>query len=130
MKLPFARAAPACQRAERASTKRLNPYTKASPSMSRASARSDVEWASRQAQPRVEHARGDRNAQEVVDKGKEKVLADVAYRAFAQDAGLGDAPQIAFDEHYARAAHRDVGAGAHGDADICLRERRCIVHSV
>ena len=43
MNAPFVRAAPACHRTERTRTKRLKPYTNASPSMSSASASSAVE---------------------------------------------------------------------------------------
>ena len=38
--------------------------------------------------------------------------------------------QIALDERDGRALHGDVGAGAHGDADLGLRERRRIVDAV
>jgi len=38
--------------------------------------------------------------------------------------------QIALDERDGRALHGDVGAGAHGDTDLRLRERRRIVDAV
>ena len=46
-------------------------------------------------------------------------------RARARDAG-----EIAFDQRDAGALHRDIGAGAHGDADIGLGERRRVVDAV
>src|SRR3546814_20890482 len=41
-----------------------------------------------------------------------------------------DAGQVALDEGNAGALDRDVGAGAHGDADIGLRQSRRIIHAV
>ena len=41
-----------------------------------------------------------------------------------------DAAQVALDQRDAGALHRDVGAGAHRDADIGLRQRRRVVDAV
>ena len=41
-----------------------------------------------------------------------------------------DAAQVALDERDAGALHRDVGAGAHRDADVRLRQRRRVVDAV
>ena len=48
----------------------------------------------------------------------------------AEVARLGDAAQVAFHQRDAGALHGDVGAGAHGDADIGLRQRRGVVDAV
>ena len=48
----------------------------------------------------------------------------------AEPARADDAAQIALDERDAGALHRDVGARAHGDADVGLRERRRVVDAV
>jgi hypothetical protein len=39
-------------------------------------------------------------------------------------------PQVALDQRHAGALHRHVGAGAHRDADVRLRERRGVVDAV
>ena len=44
--------------------------------------------------------------------------------------GLGNAPEIALDESDPGALHGDVGAGAHGDADVSGGERGGIVDAV
>ena len=41
-----------------------------------------------------------------------------------------DAAQVALHQRDARALHRDVGAGAHRDADVRLRQRRRVVDAV
>jgi hypothetical protein len=41
-----------------------------------------------------------------------------------------DAAQVALDQRDLGAVHGDVGAGAHGDADIGLGQRRRIVDAV
>ena len=51
-------------------------------------------------------------------------------RRAAQPPGAHDAAQVAFDERDAGALHRDVGAGAHGDADIGRGQRGRIVDAV
>ena len=47
-----------------------------------------------------------------------------------QAARAHDAAQVALHERHAGALHRDVGAGAHRDADVRLRERRRVVDAV
>ena len=44
--------------------------------------------------------------------------------------GAHDPLQIAFDQSDGCAFHRDIGAGAHGDADLGLGERRRIIDAV
>ena len=41
-----------------------------------------------------------------------------------------DAGEVALDQRHAGALHRDVGAGAHRDADIGGGERRRVVDAV
>ena len=45
-------------------------------------------------------------------------------------AGAEDSAEVSFDQGDAAAFHGDVGAGAHGDADIGLRERGGVVDAV
>ena len=78
----------------------------------------------------IEHAGRDRHRQRVEDEGEEQVLADVAHRRAAEPAGADDAVQIALDQRDRGAFHRDVGAGAHRDADLRLRQRRRVVDAV
>ena len=72
----------------------------------------------------IEHARRDRHAERVVDEGEEQVLADVAHRRLATGARADDAGEVALQQGDAGAFDGDVGAGAHGDADIGGRKRR------
>ena len=83
-----------------------------------------------QAESRIEDARGDRDAGGVVDEGEEQVLPDVAHGRLRQAAGADDAAEIAFQQRDAGAFHRDIGAGAHGDADFGSRKRRGVVDAV
>ena len=46
------------------------------------------------------------------------------------DSLYGNTQKIALDQSDARAFHRDVGAGAHGNPDVRLRQRRRIVDAV
>ena len=50
--------------------------------------------------------------------------------ASAQTPRAHDAAQIALDQRHVGALHRHVGAGAHGDADVGLRQRRRVVDAV
>src|SRR5215207_1460722 len=68
--------------------------------------------------------------QRVVNEGEEQVLPYVAHDRLRQPSGAHDASQVAFEECHAGALHRDIGAGAHGDADIRGGERRCIVDAI
>ena len=67
---------------------------------------------------------------DVVDEREEQVLPDVAHRRAAQTARAHDAAQVALDQRDAGALHRHVGAGAHRDADVGLRQRRRVVDAV
>src|SRR6266480_6248875 len=68
-----------------------------------------------EAEKRVEHARGDRHAERVVDKGEEKILADIAHGGLAQPARPHDPSQVALHQCDTGALHRHVCAGAHCD---------------
>ena len=78
----------------------------------------------------IEHAGRDRHADGIVDQREEQVLADIAHRRPRQAPGAHDAVEIALDQRDAGAFDRDIGAGAHGDADIGLRQRGRVVHAV
>ena len=80
---------------------------------------------------RVEHAGGNRNSHGVVERTRKtrfwRMLRMVArLRVRARD----DAAQVAVEQRDARAFHGDVGARAHGDADVGLRQRGRVVHAV
>ena len=60
----------------------------------------------------IQRTRGDGNAQHVIDKGKEQILFDVAYRGSAQSPCTGNAPKVAFDQRDAGTFHGHVGARA------------------
>ena len=83
-----------------------------------------------QAEGRIEHAGRERHRERIEDKGEEQVLPDVAHGGAAEMPRAHDASQIAFDQGDAGAFHRDIGAGAHGDADLGLGERRRIIDAV
>ena len=86
--------------------------------------------AEQDAEEGVEDAGGDGDSEGVVDEGEEKILADVAHGGLAQLAGAEDSGEVSFDEGDAAAFHGDVGAGAHGDADVGLREGGGVVDAV
>ena len=86
--------------------------------------------AEQDAEERIEYAGGDGDSDGVVDEGEEKILADVAHGGLAELAGAQDSGEIAFDQRDAAAFHGNVGAGAHGDADVGLRERGSVVDAV
>ena len=66
----------------------------------------------------------------VVNEGEEQVLANVAHRRHGELARPHDALQVALQQRDAGALDGDVGAGAHGDADVGGGERRCVVDAV
>ncbi len=78
----------------------------------------------------IEHAGRDRHAGGVVDEGEEQVLADVAHGRRRQPARAHDAGEVALEQRDAGALDGDVGAGAHGDADIGRGQRRRVVDAV
>ena len=80
---------------------------------------------------RVEQAeRGDRDRDDVVAERPDEVLLDRRERGPAERDGLGDLRDVAVQERDVARLDRDVGAGAHRDADVGLRERRCVVDAV
>ena len=81
-------------------------------------------------EPGVEDAGRDRHARGVVDEREKQVLPDVRHRPLRQPARADDAGEVALHERDAGAFHRDVGAGAHRDADVGPRQRRGVVDAV
>src|SRR3546814_1994365 len=63
-------------------------------------------------------------------RSEEEVLPDIAHRGARQPPCPHDPAEIALDQGEAGALDRDIGAGAHGDPDIGLSERRRIVHAI
>ena len=86
--------------------------------------------AQQQAESRIEHAGGDRNAEHVVDEREERDSAGCCASSRGSSARARDARQVALDQRDAGALHRDVGAGAHRDADVGLGQRRRVVDAV
>src|SRR5207244_3815721 len=78
----------------------------------------------------IEHAGGDGDSRDVIDKCKEKILANVAHSSSAQLACPDDAAQVAFDQRHARAFYRHVRARAHRYAHVSLREGGRVVDSI
>src|SRR6185436_208002 len=66
----------------------------------------------------------------VEPEGEEEVLADVAHYGPAEMACANDTAQVALDQRDGRALHRDIGASAHGNADISCSEGRRIVNAI
>ena len=57
----------------------------------------------------VEHSRGDRNADDVVDECEQQVLLDVAHSVDGQVAGLDQGCEVAAEEGHVCALDGDVG---------------------
>ena len=83
----------------------------------------------RQPQP-DEHARCQRNADDVIDEGPEQVLMDVAQRRAAEPDGGRNVQKRTFHQHHIRRVDGDVGARADGNAGIGGGEGGCIVDAV
>jgi hypothetical protein len=58
---------------------------------------------------------------------RKKILFEVAHGGTAQQSVPDNTPEVALDQGNPRAFHGDIGAGAHGDTDVGLRQSRCIV---
>src|SRR5581483_11907349 len=82
------------------------------------------------AEKRVEDAGGEGNAEEVIDEGEEEILANVGHGATAQEDSAGQAAQIALHEGDAGRFDGDVGAGAHGNADVSCGQGGGVVDAV
>ena len=78
----------------------------------------------------IQHARGNRNADQIVDEGEEQVLPNVAHGGSAEHDRPDDAAEIAFHQRDAGARDRHLGAGAHRDADIGRGQRGGVIHAV
>ena len=76
------------------------------------------------------HAHGYRDAERVVAEGADQILAHVAHRRSADLDRRHNAHQAALDQRDVACLDGDVGAGADGESDIGLRQRRCIVDAV
>ena len=79
---------------------------------------------------RVKHAGGNRNADDVVSECPAEILSDIAHRGIGQIDGPDDAAQVAAHQRHVCRLHRHVGAGADGDAEIGLCQRRGVVDAV
>src|ERR1022692_3703445 len=86
--------------------------------------------AEQQTEKWIENSGRNGNADRVVGECEEQILADVAHGGLAQVAGAQDCGKVAFYERDAGTFHGDVGAGAHGDTDIGLRQRGGVVDAV
>jgi hypothetical protein len=76
------------------------------------------DWTEEDAKGRVQRSRRNGHAQDVVDKGEEKVLPDIAHDRPAEPKRFYDAAQVTFDEDDPSAFDGNVGAGAHSDANV------------
>ena len=79
---------------------------------------------------RQEDARRHRYADQIVEGGEEEVEADAAHRLLGQVDGGYDVQQVVANEHNVSGLDRNVRAGADGDADVGLGERRRVVDPI
>src|ERR671916_790974 len=79
---------------------------------------------------RVQDTGGDRDERDVVGEGPEQVLLYVPHRGLREIYGAGDAAHVAGDQGQIRRLHRDVRAGAYGDAYVGPRQGRGVVDPV
>src|SRR3989337_321077 len=82
------------------------------------------------AEGRVEGSRGNRNKQNIIDERPEQVLPYVPYRGAAQGYGRDYRPEVPADKRDVGSLHSHIRAGAYGNPDIGLRERRRVVYAV
>src|SRR5207248_710526 len=65
-------------------------------------------WAEKPAEKRIKCSRSDWNAQRVVNKSEEKILADVSHHRATEPNRFLDPTQIAFHQSDSGAFHRDI----------------------
>ncbi len=75
-------------------------------------------WTQKPAEEWIQCSGRDGNSECVIEKCEEQILLDVANRGPAQPARPNDSAQISFQQGDPCAFDRDVGAGAHRDADV------------
>ena len=74
--------------------------------------------------------RGDGDGGDVVGRGPDQVLDDLAEGQARQLRGLHQAAQASTDEDYVGGLHGHVGPAADGDADIGLLQCRGVVDAI
>src|SRR5207245_33389 len=79
---------------------------------------------------RIEHAGGNRHAEGVIDKGEEKILADVAHHGATETDRFGNSHEVAFHQRDAGAFNGNVRSGSHCNSHVRGRQRRRVVDSV
>src|SRR5882724_10317645 len=79
---------------------------------------------------RIQSTRGDGNSQYIVDECKKQILPDVPHGRATYAARFRDAAQIALYQGNVRALDGDIGACAHSDTDLSLRQRRSVIDAV
>ena len=84
----------------------------------------------RPAENRDPYARGERDADDIIDERPEKILTNVAQRRAAEPNGGGNVAHAAFHKHNVRGVDGDVRSGADGKTDVRARERRGVVDAV
>ncbi len=84
----------------------------------------------RPAEDRDPYARGERDADDIIDERPEKILTNVAQRRAAEPDGGGHVAHAAFHKHNVRRVDGDVRSGADGETDVRARKRRGIVDAV
>ena len=84
----------------------------------------------RPAENRDPYARGERDADDIIDERPEKILTNVAQRRAAEPNGGGNVAHAAFHKHNVRGVDGDVRSGADGETDVRARERRGVVDAV
>ncbi len=78
----------------------------------------------------VEHSCSHWKRNDVIGHGPPQVLMHLAQRSARQLDRADDIERIAFHQHHVGAFDRHIGSSADGEADIGLRQRRCIVDAV
>jgi len=84
----------------------------------------------RHAPDRVEHARRERDEQDVVDERPEEVRANRAHRAARDLERVQQSGKVAARERHVGRLDGDVGARGDRDTNFGLRERGCVVDAV
>src|SRR6266516_6921199 len=81
-------------------------------------------------QRRIQHAGSERDRDQVVDRGPEEILFDLAVHTTGKNEGGGDVGWVVLHENDSGRLDRNVGSRADRDPDGRRRQRRRVVYPI